>query len=187
MAKLYFRYGTVGSGKTLQLLSVAHNYEQQGKKILTAKPAIDNRFGWGFIRTRAGLSRTADICVSPDSKLDFPLDEVDCILVDEVQFLAPSQIYKFRKITIENNIPVICYGLRADFRTHLFPGSETLLEVADSIEEIKTTCWYCQKKAIFNMKLIDGVPTTAGPVIELGAEEKYLPVCAACYYRRTNV
>lgn len=196
MAKLYFRYGTVGSAKTLNLLAVAHNYRQQGKEILLIKPAIDTRFGSSVIKTRAGLEMPADVLAPTDhAVMPLPaLDEIACILVDEVQFLYPDIIDQFRHITCSavspnhtTGIPVICYGLRADFRRQAFPAAQRLFELADSIEEIKTTCAYCLRKAIFNLKLLDGKPTLAGPTVELGCEEKYLPACGACYAQQHNL
>ena len=185
MAKLYFRYGTVGSAKTLNLLAVAHNYEQQGKRPFLIKPSVDTRFGQHAIRSRAGLEKATHLLVDASTKLDERLfHEVDCILVDEAQFLAESVIDQLRTITVRLNIPVICYGLRTDFRSRLFDGSRRLLEVADSIEEVKTTCAFCNRKAVFNMKLINGSPSLEGPSIDLGAEEKYLPACYKCYQEK---
>ena len=182
MAKLYFRYGTVGSAKTLNLLAVAHNYNQQGKTVCLIKPELDTRFGKDVVRSRAGLTRKADLLVHPDTVLDVErLKQVDCVLVDEAQFLSGKVIDQLRAISIHFGIPVICYGLRTDFRGDLFEGSQRLFERADSIEEIKTTCAFCSKKAILNLKLIDGEPCLDGPSIELGAEEKFLPVCYSCY------
>ncbi len=182
MAKLYFRYGTVGSAKTLNLLAVSHNYQQQNKKVLLIKPRLDTRFGADEISSRAGLSERAHILVDAGTEIDpHKLEDVDCILVDEAQFLSVSLIDQLREIATDRKIPVICYGLRTDFRNQFFEGSKRLMEIADSIEEIKTTCAHCTKKAIFNLKLSDGRPTLAGPTIELGSEEKYLPVCSACY------
>lgn len=185
MAKLYFRYGTMGSAKTLNLLAVAHNYQQQARKVLLIKPSLDDRFGAEEIQSRAGLVKKADILLEKDNKV--PANEIigtDCILVDEVQFLTPEQIDQLREISLLSNIPVICYGLRTDFKSNLFPGSQRLLELADSIEEIKTTCSFCTKKAIFNMKFVGGKATLAGPQVDLGAEEKYLAACGKCYYEK---
>lgn len=182
MAKLYFRYGTVGSAKTLNLLAVAHNYLLQKKRAFIIKPELDDRFGVDVVHSRAGMEKKADMLVGPDTALDpEAFSGVDCILVDEAQFLSPAMIDRLRRLTQEKNVPVICYGLRTDFRTQLFEGTRRLLEIADSIEEIKTTCNYCNRKAIFNLKLADGVPTLEGPRIDLGTEEKYLPVCSRCY------
>ncbi len=182
MSKLYFRHGTVGSAKTLNLLAVAYNYTQQGKKVILIKPRLDTRFGTEMVRSRAGLEREADLLVEPDTILDVEgMKGLDCVLVDEAQFLSSSLIDQLRQLTIRHNIPVICYGLRTDFRRNLFEGARRLMEVADSIEEVKTTCAFCNKKAIYNLKLLDGQPTLSGPTIDLGAEEKYLPSCHVCY------
>ncbi len=185
MAKLYFRYGTVGSAKTLNLLAVAHNYQQQEKNAFIIKPELDVRFGHDVVHSRAGLEKKADLLVGPDTTLDGgAFKDVDCILVDEAQFLSASLIDQLREVSRDRGVPVICYGLRTDFRAGLFDGSRRLMEVADSIEEIKTTCNYCNRKAIFNLKLADGVPTVAGPTIDLGTEEKYVPVCSGCYHEK---
>jgi len=182
MAKLYFRHGTVGSAKTLNLLAVAHNYQQQGKKVLIMKPELDVRFGAWSVKSRAGLEKKADLLLKPDSTIPVETCEnMDCILVDEAQFLSPSIIAQLRDLATHHRVPVICYGLRSDFKTNLFPGARRLMELADSIEEVKTTCAFCNRKAIFNLKFKDGVPTMEGPSVDLGAEEKYLPTCSRCY------
>ena len=182
MAKLYFRHGTVGSAKTLNLLAVAHNYERQGKQVQVLKPSFDTRFGAAEVSSRAGLSRTASMVIETETELD-PADFVGChcVLVDEAQFLLPRHVEQLRDITRTAGCPVICYGLRTDFRTELFPGSRRLLELADSIEEVKTTCAYCNKKALLNLKHVDGAANLDGPSAQLGAEETYLPVCFAHY------
>lgn len=182
MAKLYFRYGTVGSAKTLNLLAVAHNYRQQGKKVLLVKPELDVRFGAEWIRSRAGLEQTADLLVTPQSRLDpDSFAGVSCVLVDEAQFLSAGLIEQLRDIATNLHIPVICYGLRTDFRGSLFEGSRRLMELSDSIEEIKNTCAFCNRKAVMNLKHINGVATLSGPSVDLGSEEKYYPSCHACY------
>jgi thymidine kinase len=182
VAKLYFRHGTVSSAKTLNLLAVAHNYRSQGKQVVLIKPALDDRFGAEVIRSRVGIEQTADIKVLADTQMDRKnFEGVSCILVDEAQFCSASVIDQLRAISIDLNIPVICYGLRADFRTQLFEGSRRLFELADSIEEVKTTCAFCNRKAITNLKHVDGVATLAGPAVDLGAEEKYFPACYCCY------
>src|SRR5262249_44390923 len=133
MAKLYFRYGTVGSAKTLNLLAVAHNYRQQNKLVLLVKPALDVRFGRSFIKSRAGLEKEADVLVDENTNLfDCNFEGIACILVDEVQFLSIRIIDQLRAITHRWEVPVICYGLRADFRTQLFEASKRLFEIADS-------------------------------------------------------
>lgn len=187
MAKLYFRHGTVGSAKTMNLLAVAHNYQAQGKRAVLIKPALDDRFGQGVIRSRAGLEKPADLIVADDSTLDpKAFAGAACVLVDEAQFVSPSVIDQLRSVSRDLDVPVICYGLRTDFRTQLFAGAKRLLEIADSIEEIKTTCYFCEKKAIFNLKLLNGKPTLSGPSVDLGDEEKYLPACASCYSEQTR-
>lgn len=185
LAKLYFRYGTVGSAKTLNLLAVAHNYRQQGKTVLLIKPKLDTRFGENMIRSRAGLEKAADLMIEPDTVLDLAsLSHNDCVLVDEAQFMSSGVIEQFRNLTRDHGVPVICYGLRTDFRTQLFEGARRLFELADSIEEVKTVCHFCSKKAIMNLKLRDGIPTLEGPSVDLGAEEKYLPACFRCYHSK---
>ncbi|MCH9632657.1 MAG: Thymidine kinase [Chlamydiae bacterium] len=182
MAKLYFRFGTVGSAKTLNLLAVAHNYRQQGKEVILIKPALDDRFGQSHIKSRAGLEKSADILVDDNTNLmSCNFEGINCILVDEAQFIAPKIIDQLRDITLEHKIPVICYGLRTNFKKGLFEGSKRLFELADSIEEIKTTCAFCNRKAVYNLKHVNGVATVGGPEIDLGADEKYFPACASCY------
>ncbi|MDA1194356.1 MAG: thymidine kinase [Planctomycetota bacterium] len=185
MAKLYFRYGTVGSAKTLNLLAVAHNYERQGKRVVVVKPAFDTRFGPDQVVSRAGLSRAADIVLGEG---EIPTAEAatnaDCVLVDEAQFLSAEQVDALRDWARNLDVPVICYGLRADFRTSLFEGSRRLLELADSIEEIKTTCAWCNGKATQNLRLVDGVATLDGPSKQLGSEERFVPACYRHYRQR---
>lgn len=184
MPKLYFRYGTVGSAKTLNLLAVAHNYRQQGKRVILMKPALDVRFGKDSIRSRAGLNEVADILITDSTHLiPEEFDGISCILVDEAQFLPASVIEQLRELTINPGLPVICYGLRTDFTTKAFAASQRLLEIADAVEEVKTTCTYCDRKATVNLKLVNGKPVCEGPQIELGCEELYLPTCFACYRR----
>jgi len=184
MAKLYFRYGTVGSAKTLNLIAVAHTYNQQNKRVLVIKPALDDRFGRETVKSRAGLERDADLLVEPNSKLNYnDFKGINCVLVDEAQFLSADLVDQLRQISCDLDLPVICYGLRSDFRTDLFPGSKRLLELADEISEVKTTCFFCDSRALFNLKFANGKPTREGPAIDLGAEEKYLPACARCYSR----
>jgi thymidine kinase len=187
MAKLYFRHGTVGSAKTLNLLAVAHNYRQQGKKVLLMKPDLDTRFGKERIKSRAGLETQADVLIVNEKSLQgIDYTGVSCILVDEVQFLGAKVIEELRRITLDWDIPILCYGLRTDFKSHLFEGSMRLLELADSIEEVKATCHYCNRKSIVNLKHVNGLATNEGPAIELGAEEKYFPTCYRCYRREID-
>ena len=185
LAKLYFRYGAMGSAKTMNLLAVAHNYEQQGKRVFLIKPSVDTRFGESIIRSRTGLCREADLCVNADSILDYSKFEgIHCILVDECQFLSAALVNQLRNVSVDMDIPVICYGLRTNFKSQLFEGSKRLFEVADAIEEVKTTCAFCNRKGVFNIKLVNGRGVVEGEEIELGAEELYLPACCKCYEAR---
>lgn len=186
MAKLYFRYGTMDSAKTLNLLAVAHNYRKQGKRVLLLKPRLDDRFGTGTIRSRSGLEADADLLVDVDGRLDPAVfDGLDCVLVDEAQFLSEHVVEQLRELTRTNALPVICYGLRTDFLGRLFPGSRRLLELSDSIEEVKVTCQFCARKAIMNLRMHpDGRAIVAGPQVQLGADERYAPACYACWHER---
>ena len=176
MAKLYFRYGTVGCAKTLNLLAVAHNYRQQGKKIVLMKPELDTRFGREKIKSRAGLQETADVLIQPDvSILSMDFAGLSCILVDEAQFLAAKTIDELRQITVEWDIPVICYGLRRDFKTFLFDGSRRLMEFADSIEEVKVTCHFCNRKAIVNLKHVNGGRSMKARPLSSGRKKNICP------------
>ena len=187
MAKLYFRYGTMDSAKSMNLLAVAHNYRKQGKRVLLMKPKLDSRFGTNKISSRSGLEADADVLIDDDTVLTAAhFAGLDCVLVDEAQFLPPAVIDDLRRITIDPGVPVICYGLRTDFRTHLFPGSQRLMELADAIEEVKVTCQYCHRKATCNLRFVNGAPTVRGPQIQLGAEEHYAPVCWAHYDEATR-
>ena len=182
-AKLYFRHGAVSSAKTLALLAAAHTYEAQGKKVIVIKPELDIRFGKRTVASRAGPSREADVLVSATTELSMDgFEGCDCILVDEAQFLSARIVEQLREIAT-SGVPVICYGLRTDFRCLSFEGSRRLFELADTIEEVKTTCVRCDRKAVFNLKHAGGVPTVAGPQVTLGSEEMYLPVCSRCYSR----
>lgn len=187
VAKLYFRYGTMDSAKSMNLLAVAHNYRKQGKKVLLVKPRLDTRFGAAKISSRCGLEAEADLMVEEDTTLDArDFAGLDCVLVDEAQFLPPGVIEDLRRITVDPGVPVICYGLRTDFQTKLFPGAQRLMELADRIEEVKVTCQYCAKKAICNLRFVNGTPTVVGPQIQLGADEHYAPVCWAHYDEATR-
>jgi thymidine kinase len=178
MAKLYFRFGAMSSAKTLNLLATAHSYESQGKSVLVMKPKMDTRFGEATVQSRAGLDRAADVLLTKDSTFsEESVAGTSCILVDESQFLHPTVIERLRDVSTSMSIPVICYGLRTDFRARLFPGAKRLMELADSIEEVKTTCAFCNRKAIMNLKSVNGVATMDGPTVCLGCEEMYVPAC----------
>jgi thymidine kinase len=181
MAKLYFRHGPMGSAKSLNLLAVAHNYRSQGKRVKLLKPRLDARFSAKGIVSRAGLSLDADLLLDPDTALD-PRDFEGhaCVLVDEAQFLSTGLVEQLRALTLVPGVPVICYGLRTDFQSRLFEGSQRLLELADSIEEVKVTCQFCNRKAVFNLRITAGAPTVSGEQIMLGGDESYAPACHAC-------
>ncbi len=186
MAKLYFRYGTMDSAKTLNLLAVAHNYRKQGKKVALAKPSLDDRFGSRNVVSRSGLEAQADVMLEPDTILSLEqFAGLDCVLVDEAQFLSPAVIDQLRMLTLRLDLPVICYGLRTDFQTRGFPGALRLMEVADSIEEVKVTCQYCGSKAVFNLRTVGGEAVVQGEQIALGDEE-YAPVCWRHYVERVG-
>ena len=188
MPKLYFRYGAMNSSKTANLLIVAHNYRSQGKTVLLVKPDVDTRFGSHVISSRAITGVLADLVIDQEFSDFSPfVSGVSCILVDEAQFLSETNVEALRQVT--ERVPVICYGLRTDFKSHLFPGSKRLMELADSIEEIKTICVECEHKAIINAKftLVDGVKNIlySGTVFDLGTEEKYQPMCYQCWFKKS--
>ena len=174
MAKLYFRYGTVCSAKTLNLLAVAHNYETQGKHVLVVKPKLDTRYGEDVVESRSGLSAKAHVLVDDQNGMPQKFyTGIACVLVDEAQFLPVRVVDELFDIAHLENVPVICYGLRTDYRRILFNASKRLLELADSIEEVKTTCFYCNRKATFNQRLVGGTEQ-----VQLGGDDVYRPVCA---------
>jgi thymidine kinase len=187
MAKLYFRHGTMSSGKSLNLLAVAHNYEQKGERVVVIRPRLDDRFGAEAVASRVGIRRDADLLVDAETRLDPKLlAGAACILVDEAQFLSAAVVDQLRDVTWDLDVPVICYGLRTDFRTRAFEGSARLLEVADAIEEVKTVCYFCHRKAIFNLRISAAGVVTEGPQIELGADDRYRPACGQCYRKHTQ-
>ena len=183
MAKLYFKYGAMGSSKTANALITKFNYEERGMRVWLIKPAIDTRDGAGVIRSRIGLAADAQIIgASTDIYAEFASHN-DChvIIADECQFFTEGQIDQLRRIVDELDIPVLCFGLRTDFMTRQFSGSRRLFEVADSITEIKTICT-CGKKAIVNAR-IDGagrVVTTGGQIL-LGGNDSYVAMCHSCW------
>ncbi len=188
MAKLYFRYGAMGSGKTIDLLKVAYNYEERSQKVLIFTSALDNRYGVGKITTRVGLQREA-IAINRDFDIYKYMKDInqkiDCVLVDEANFLTEKQVYQLSDVVDFLNIPVICYGLRSDFRLKFFEGSHPLMELADKIEEIKTIC-ECGAKATVNMRFVDGKAVTTGDQVFIGGNESYKAVCRKCYKKYIN-
>ena len=183
MAKLYFKYGAMGSSKTANALITKFNYEERGMKVWLIKPSIDVRDGAAVVRSRIGLSAEADV-VTPDKNLFEEYQKHrDChvIITDECQFFTPEQIDDLRRIVDKLDVPVLCYGLRTDFLTHLFPGSRRLFEVADSVTEIKTIC-ACGKKAIVNARIDgEGNVVTEGGQILIGGNDSYVAMCHSCW------
>ncbi len=186
MAKLYFKYGVMGSSKTAQALITKFNYEERGMKVWLIKPQTDNRDGEGMIISRAGLSAQAyELPESEDVYNTFTKlkENVDVIIVDECQFLSEEQVNQLAMIVIDYNVPVLCFGLRADFRTKMFPGSKRLMEIADSITEIKTIC-SCGRKATVNVRLDEhGRIITEGEQILIGGNDRYTAMCYPCYIK----
>ena len=183
MAKLYFKYGAMGSSKTANALITKFNYEERGMKVWLIKPSIDVRDGADVVRSRIGLQSQAEI-ITPEKNLwEEYQNHTDCnvIIADECQFFLTHQIDELRQIVDELNVPVLCYGLRTDFRTQLFEGSRRLFETADSIQEIKTICT-CGKKAIVNARLNwQGEVVTKGGQILIGGNDSYVAMCHSCW------
>jgi thymidine kinase len=202
MAKLYFRYGAMNSGKSTALLQAAYNYEERGQQVLLAKPAIDSK-GEAAIVSRLGVDRAVDFTVAPEEDVLAAFmtrrekviretgKDVACLLLDEVQFLSEQQIDDLLRIAIDEDVPVLAYGIRTDFQTVAFPGSRRLLEIAHSLEELKTIC-RCGRKAIFNARTVDGefvfdgdqvaIDTTTG---EQG-DVSYESLCGQCYLEESG-
>lgn len=197
MAKLYFRYGAMNSGKSTGLLQAAYNYEERGQRVLLAKPSVDTK-GDREIVSRLGVTRSVDVVFAPDDdvraavaaagavdpesgRLDGMVRPLSCVLVDEAQFLTPRQVDDLLRIAVLDDVPVLAYGIRTDFRTEAFPGSARLLEIAHSLEELKTIC-RCGRKAVFNPRKVDGRFVFDGSQVAIdGAGVTYEALCANCY------
>ena len=184
MAKLYFKYGAMGSSKTAQALITKYNYEENDMKVWLIKPSADTRDGVATLRSRIGLEANVEV-ISPEVDvyarfLGSRVRKCDVIIVDECQFMTEKQIEELRAIVDQQNIPVICFGLRTDFLTRLFPGSRRLMELADVIEEIKTMC-DCGSKATVNARISDGHIVTEGAQVVLGGNDSYIAMCHRCY------
>ncbi len=184
MAKLYFKYGAMGSSKTAQALITKYNYEENDLKVWLIKPSADTRDGAQLLRSRIGLESMVEV-IAPDVDvyarfLGSRVRRCDVIIVDECQFLTEEQIDQLRSIVDDHNIPVMCFGLRTDFQTRLFPGSRRLMEVADTIQEIKTIC-DCGAKATVNARISDGYIVTEGAQVVLGGNDCYIAMCHRCY------
>ncbi|WP_277630475.1 thymidine kinase [Atopococcus tabaci] len=185
MAQLFFKYGAMNSGKSIEILKVAHNYEEQNKPVVMFTSALDNRDSVGVISSRIGLKRDA-ILIYDDTNIFEEVNDLSfkpaCVLIDEAQFLKKEHVIQLAHIVDDLGIPTMAFGLKNDFRNELFEGSEYLLLYADKIEEMKTICWFCHKKAIMNMRMHDGKPVYTGEQIQIGGNESYYPVCRKHYY-----
>jgi thymidine kinase len=193
MSKLYFRHGAMNSGKSTALLQAAHNYEERGQSVLLAKPAIDTK-GDKAILSRLGVDRNVDFLVTPEINLREVFSQLNsdhetkfgkpiaCLLIDEAQFLTGSQVDQALEIAVLDNVPVLAYGIRTDFLTIGFPGSLRLLEIAHSLEELKTIC-RCGRKAMFNARKVNGIFVFDGEQVAIdGDEVSYESLCANCYF-----
>ena len=187
MSKLYFRYAAMNAGKSTALLQVAHNYEERGLRVLLFTAAHDDRAGNGRIGSRLGLVRTA-ATFGPDTAFERePLEalaggQLACLLFDEAQFLSPDQVRQLHRMAHLQQLPVICWGLRSDFRGEAFAGAATLLTLADSVEEMKTIC-ACARKATMNLRIdAQGRRVQQGEQVVIGGNERYRAVCPACFY-----
>ncbi len=189
MAKLYFKFGAMGCSKTAQALITKFNYEERNMKAVLLKPAIDDRDGADIVKSRIGLYERA-VAVKEDENLyelyntRFP--DCDAVIVEECQFLTPEQVDQLSLITMEKDVPVLCFGLSTDFTTHLFPGSKRLFEIAESITEIKSVCT-CGAKATVNARLDDkGEVVTSGSQVCIGGNGRYVAMCRKCWLKRIN-
>ena len=183
MAKLYFKYGAMGSSKTAQALITKYNYEENDMSVWLIKPSADIRDGVNILRSRIGLYAEVDI-MTPEMNIYETFrsrsGKCDAVIADEAQFLTPEQIDQLRQIVDDYNVPVMCFGLRTDFQTKLFPGSRRLMEIADTIQEIKTIC-DCAAKATVNARISDGYVVTEGAQVMLGGNDAYIAMCHRCY------
>ncbi len=190
MAKLYFFYGAMNSGKTTRILQCAYNYEEQGMNPIIMKPKIDTK-GESSIVSRIGAKRKVDFLIEAKANIYDIIAEkstnVDLIIIDEAQFLSEKQVNQLMDAVIDLNIPIMCYGLRTDFQGKSFPGSRRLLDIAHELTEIKTIC-ECGKKAMFNVRLIDGKVQTEGDSVAIDGEGKieYTVACARCFRLKTH-
>lgn len=185
MAQLYYRYSTMNAGKSIDLIKVAYNYEERGQNVMCLIPAVDDRYGVGVITSRIGVQREATAVGDDTNILELFMKEnerqhIDCVLVDECQFLKKHHVQELVEIVDSCNTPVICYGLKNDFRNELFEGSYYMLVYADKIEEIKTICW-CGRKATMVARVVDGKIVKSGDQIVVGGNDLYVSLCRKHY------
>ena len=186
MAKLYFKYGAMGSSKSAQALITKFNYEELGMTVWLIKPSIDTRDGADIIRSRIGLEAHAQV-ITPETDIVKAYQKAgdhDVIIADEAQFFTPEQIDQLRELVNEKDLPVLCFGLRTDFLTHFFPGAQRLMELADSLTEIKTVC-QCGRKATVNARIdSEGKIVTEGGQILIGGNDSYIAMCHQCWTKK---
>lgn len=185
MAQLYYRYSTMNAGKSIELIKVAYNYEERGKRVFVLTPSIDDRFGVGVISSRIGVSREAIAVNDETNILELFMKEnkrhpFDCVLVDECQFLKKHHVQELVEIVDSCDVPVLAYGLKNDFKNELFEGSYYMLVYADKIEEIKTICW-CGRKATMVARIVDGRFVKTGEQIVVGGNDMYVSLCRKHY------
>lgn len=180
MAQLYYKYGTMNSGKTIEILKVAHNYEEQGKSVVIMTSAIDTRDGFGVVSSRIGMKREAVAIEDETDIFGFIKNQAIkpyCVLIDEAQFLKRHHVYDLARVVDELDVPVMAFGLKNDFQNNLFEGSKYLLLLSDKIDEIKTICHYCSRKATMVLRMEDGKPVYEGAQVQIGGHESYISVC----------
>lgn len=185
MAQLYYRYSTMNAGKSIEVIKVAHNYEERGKCVLVLSPSVDTRYGEGVITSRIGIQRAALQVADDTNILDLFIKEndkkdIDCVIVDECQFLKKHHVEELVEIVDSFDVPVLAYGLKNDFRNELFEGSYYMLVYADKIEEIKTICW-CGRKATMVARVKDGKIVKQGAQIVIGGNDMYVSLCRKHY------
>lgn len=185
MAQLYYRYSTMNAGKSIELIKVAYNYEERGKNVLTLIPSVDDRYGVGVITSRIGIQREALVVNDETNILELYIREnekrkIDCVLIDECQFLKKHHVQELVEIVDSCDVPVLAYGLKNDFRNELFEGSYYMLIYADKIEEIKTICW-CGRKATMVARVIDGRVVKQGEQVVIGGNDMYVSLCRKHY------
>ncbi|OCS83326.1 thymidine kinase [Caryophanon tenue] len=185
MAQLFFKYGAMNSGKSIEILKVAHNYEEQNKPVLIFTSGIDDRDEVGYVSSRIGMRQPAIAIYDETNVFEIVKNHQPkpyCVLIDEAQFVKKAHIIQFTQIVDELNIPVMAFGLKNDFRNELFEGSQYLLTYADKVEEMKTICWFCQKKATMNLRVDEqNRPVYTGEQIQIGGNDSYYPVCRKCH------
>ena len=187
VAQLFFKYGAMNSGKSIDILKVAHNYEEQGKPVELLTSGVDTRSGRGMIASRIGLKRRVTPIMNDTDLVELVKEKLTkqkiyCVLIDEAQFLTKQHVLQLTKIVDELNIPVMTFGLKNDFRNELFEGSKYLLIYADKIEEMKTICWFCPHKATMNLRIHNGQQVYEGDQVQIGGNESYYPVCRKHYF-----